>query len=93
MLSATVIIVEVISYKSSLGCPGENFIPYVINYSADGGSCQRDFGERGSLQTGIEISCIPRDLIIVIFYYQISLKSLKTLSLSHVSFPLWIYEL
>lgn len=48
MLSATVIIVEVISYKSSLGCPGENFIPYVINYSADGGSCQRDFGERGS---------------------------------------------
>lgn len=37
MLSATVIIVEVISYKSSLGCPGENFIPYVINYSADGG--------------------------------------------------------
>lgn len=52
MLSATVIIVEVISYKSSLGCPGENFIPYVINYSADGGSCQRDFGERGSLQIG-----------------------------------------
>ena len=40
------------------------------------------------LQTGIEISCIPRDLIIVIFYYQISLKPLKTLSLAQVSFPL-----
>ena len=39
-------------------------------------------------QTGIEISCIPRNLIIVIFYYQISLKPLKTLSLSQVSFPL-----
>ena len=39
-------------------------------------------------QTGIEISCIPRDLIIVIFYYQISLKPLKTLSLAQVSFPL-----
>ena len=38
--------------------------------------------------TRIEISCIPRDLIIVIFYYQISLKPLKTLSLSQVSFPL-----
>ena len=40
------------------------------------------------IQTGIEISCIPRDLIIVIFYYQISLKPLKTLSLAQVSFPL-----
>ena len=39
-------------------------------------------------QTVIEISCIPRDLIIVIFYYQISLKPLKTLSLAQVSFPL-----
>ena len=39
-------------------------------------------------QTGIEISCIPRNLIIVIFYYQISLKPLKTLNLSQVSFPL-----
>ena len=39
-------------------------------------------------QTWIEISCIPRNLIIVIFYYQISLKPLKTLSLSQVSFPL-----
>ena len=39
-------------------------------------------------QTGIEISSIPRDLIIVIFYYQISLKSLKTLSLSQVRFSL-----
>ena len=38
--------------------------------------------------TGIEISCISRNLIIVIFYYQISLKPLKTLSLSQVSFPL-----
>ncbi len=41
-----------------------------------------------ALQLGIEISCIPRNLIIVIFYYQISLKPLKTLSLSQVSFPL-----
>ena len=40
------------------------------------------------IKTGIEISCIPRNLIIVIFYYQISLKPLKTLSLSQVSFPL-----
>ena len=37
---------------------------------------------------GIEISYIQRDLITVIFYYQISLKPLKTLSLSQVSFPL-----
>ena len=42
----------------------------------------------GVLQTGIEISYIQRDLITVIFYYQISLKPLKTLSLSQVSFPL-----
>ena len=41
-----------------------------------------------STATRIEISCIPRDLIIVIFYYQISLKPLKTLSLAQVSFPL-----
>ena len=40
------------------------------------------------LQTGIEISYIPRDLITVIFYYQISLNPLKTQSLSQVSFPL-----
>ena len=40
------------------------------------------------LQTGFEISSIPSDLIIVIFYYQISLNSLKTLSLSQVNFPL-----
>ena len=39
-------------------------------------------------QTWIEISYIQRDLITVIFYYQISLKPLKTLSLSQVSFPL-----
>ena len=39
-------------------------------------------------QTEIEISYIPRNLIIVIFYYQISLNPLKTLSLSQVSFPL-----
>ena len=36
----------------------------------------------------IEISSIPSNLIIVIFYYQIPLKPLKTLSLSQVSFPL-----
>ena len=41
-----------------------------------------------ALQTGIEISYIPRDLITVIFYYQISLNPLKTQSLSQVSFPL-----
>ena len=40
------------------------------------------------LQTGIEISSIPSNLIIVIFYYQIPLKPLKTLSLSPVSFSL-----
>ncbi len=40
------------------------------------------------IPTGIEISYIQRDLITVIFYYQISLKPLKTLSLSQVSFPL-----
>ena len=40
------------------------------------------------LQTWIEISCITRNLIIVIFYYQISLKPLKTLDLSQVSFAL-----
>ena len=39
-------------------------------------------------QMGIEISYIPRDLITVIFYYQISLNPLKTQSLSQVSFPL-----
>ena len=39
-------------------------------------------------QTEIEISYIPRDLITVIFYYQISLNPLKTQSLSQVSFPL-----
>lgn len=38
-------------------------------------------------QTGIEISSILRDLITVIFCYQISLKPLKTLRLSQVSFP------
>ena len=42
----------------------------------------------GLYKTGIEISYIQRDLITVIFYYQISLKPLKTLSLSQVSFPL-----
>ena len=40
------------------------------------------------LQTWIEISYIPRNLIIVIFYYQISLNPLKTLNLAQVSFPL-----
>ena len=39
-------------------------------------------------QTRIEISYILSNLITVIFCYQISLKSLKTLSLSQVSFPL-----
>ena len=41
-----------------------------------------------AIKTGIEISYIPRDLITVIFYYQISLNPLKTQSLSQVSFPL-----
>ena len=40
------------------------------------------------LQTWIEISYIPRDLIIVILCYQIPYKPLKTQSLSQVSFPL-----
>ena len=43
---------------------------------------------REVIQIGIEISYIPRDLITVIFYYQISLNPLKTQSLSQVSFPL-----
>ena len=45
-------------------------------------------GREIARQTWIEISYIQRDLITVIFYYQISLKPLKTLSLSQVSFPL-----
>ena len=40
------------------------------------------------IKTGNESSYIPRDLITVIFYYQISLKPLKTLGLSQVNFPL-----
>lgn len=40
------------------------------------------------MKLGIEILSIPRNLITVIFYYQISLKPLKTLDLSQVSFPL-----
>ena len=43
---------------------------------------------RFDIQIGIEISSIPSNLIIVIFYYQIPLKPLKTLSLSQVSFSL-----
>ena len=39
-------------------------------------------------QTTIEISAILRNLITVIFCYQISLKPLKILSLLQVSFPL-----
>ena len=39
-------------------------------------------------QIPIEISPILRDLIIVIFYYQIPHKPLKTLNLSQVNFPL-----
>ena len=49
--------------------------------------CKERYSVLG-LQTWIEISYIQRDLITVIFYYQISLKPLKTLSLSQVSFPL-----
>ena len=41
-----------------------------------------------ALQTGIEISHILSDLIIVILCYQIPYKPLKTLSLSQVYFPL-----
>ena len=47
-----------------------------------------DISMNTNLTTGIEISYIPRDLITVIFYYQISLNPLKTQSLSQVSFPL-----
>lgn len=51
--------------------------------------CVRQLPLRGQdTTTGIEISYIPRNLITVIFYYQISLNPLKTLSLSQVSFPL-----
>ncbi len=39
-------------------------------------------------QTQLRFHVFQGDLIIVIFYYQISLKPLKTLSLSQVSFPL-----
>ena len=42
-----------------------------------------------ALQIKIEISSIQRNLITIIFYYQISLKPLKTLSLLQVSFPLY----
>ena len=41
-----------------------------------------------ALQILIEILSLPRDLITITFCYQISLKPLKILSLSHVSFPL-----
>ena len=41
-----------------------------------------------SFQIPIEISPILRDLITVIFCYQILRKPLKTLDLSQVSFPL-----
>ncbi|MCB6949359.1 hypothetical protein LIZ84_16205, partial [Roseburia faecis] len=47
-----------------------------------------DYTPLAGRTTGIEILSIPRDLITIIFCYQISLKPLKTLSLSHVSFPL-----
>ena len=63
-----------------MGIMREIWMPLLQKYQI---SCLLSFW-----QTGIEISCIPRDLIIVIFYYQISLKPLKTLSLAQVSFPL-----
>ena len=63
-----------------MGIMREIWMPLLQKYQI---SCLLSFW-----QIGIEISCIPRDLIIVIFYYQISLKPLKTLSLAQVSFPL-----
>ena len=62
---------------------GKNF-----NDKVKGRITGQELLEAAIRQTQIEISCIPRDLIIVIFYYQISLKPLKTLSLAQVSFPL-----
>ena len=63
-----------------MGIMREIWMPLLQKYQI---SCLLSFW-----QIGIEISCIPRDLIIVIFYYQISLKPLKTLSLAQVSFTL-----
>jgi len=63
-----------------MGIMREIWMPLLQKYQI---SCLLSFW-----QIGIKISCIPRDLIIVIFYYQISLKPLKTLSLVQVSFPL-----
>ncbi len=59
-------------------CLKYNIVPFKTVYG----------NSRLLFKTGIEISYIQRDLITVIFYYQISLKPLKTLSLSQVSFPL-----
>ena len=70
---------EIIMAKSSIAIPNPIF--FIVNPPLQ-------MSIFSILQTGIEISCIPRDLIIVIFYYQISLKPLKTLSLAQVSFPL-----
>ena len=63
-----------------MGIMREIWMPLLQKYQI---SCLLSFW-----QTGIEISYIPRDLITVIFYYQISLNPLKTQSLSQVSFPL-----
>ena len=62
---------------------GKNF-----NDKVKGRITGQELLEAAIRQTQIEISYIQRDLITVIFYYQISLKPLKTLSLSQVSFPL-----
>ena len=59
-----------------------------ISFQIEKGKMLSIVGSSGAGKTRIEISYIPRNLITVIFYYQISLKPLKTLSLSQVSFPL-----
>ena len=62
---------------------GKNF-----NDKVKGRITGQELLEAAIRQIKIEISYIPRDLITVIFYYQISLNPLKTQSLSQVSFPL-----
>ena len=70
---------EIIMAKSSIAIPNPIF--FIVNPPLQ-------MSIFSILQTWIEISYIPRDLITVIFYYQISLNPLKTQSLSQVSFPL-----
>ena len=67
---------------------GKDTISYLSELKEYGDKVLLVYGGGSIKKNGIEISYIQRDLITVIFYYQISLKPLKTLSLSQVSFPL-----